>query len=199
MYSNLCRKHYLQMKRHGKTYERTIYDKNPIEIDEENGVAYMTCFDRYGNKTCTTRFDAEFVDKVSKYKWYVRLNHISGLLYVMGSISANKKIFLHRFLIDAPRNMIVDHINHDTLDNLKENLRLCTNRQNSCNRKYNTSRKYPGVFQQYKTSTRWSATITVNYKNIWLGVFNTYEEALAARLAAEQKYFGEFRYTGHGK
>lgn len=196
IYTNLCRKHYLQVSRHGTILERTIYDKNPIEVVDD--IAYMHCFDKKGNETGCVIFNAWHVDRVSMYKWYLRNSNRSSSLYAMGSISPNKKVFLHRFLVNVPKGLYIDHIDHNTLNNLDSNLRVCTSKENSRNRN-NSNRVYPGVFQQYKTSDKWSAVITVDYKNIWLGTFDTLEEAINARKDAEQKYFGDFVYTGHKK
>lgn len=49
-------------------------------------------------------------------------------------IPQGKKIYLHRFLMDSPEGLIVDHINHQTLDNRRENLRVVTHSENMKNR-----------------------------------------------------------------
>ena len=90
----------------------------------------------------------------------------------------------HRLVIGAEAGQIVDHINHNKLDNRIENLRIVTSQENARNR-----RKQTGVFQR-KENGKWQAQIMVNYKNIRLGCYETYEEALQARLKAEQEYFG---------
>ena len=89
---------------------------------------------------------------------------------------------LHRLILNAKKGEIVDHINHNKLDNRKENLRIVTKQQNAQNRK-----KQCGVFKR-NDSGKWQAQIMVNYKNIKLGCFNTYQEALEVRTNAERKY-----------
>ena len=89
---------------------------------------------------------------------------------------------MHRLVMNAKHDEIVDHINNNKLDNRKENLRIVTKQQNAQNRK-----KQCGVFQ--RKNDRWQAQIMVNYKNIRLGCFDTYEQALEVRLNAEQEYF----------
>lgn len=199
VYGDLCRKHYLQMKRHGKILEHTIYDPNPIEVIDN--IAYMKCFDKYGNETCTTKFDAKYVDKVKNIKWYRRISGSKNhkIPYIMGSISPNEKIFLHRFLLDVPEGKFIDHIDHDTMNNLESNIRICESKENARNRSYKSSRPYPGVYQQYGPNSRWTCSITINYKTIHLGTFDTVEEAIKVRKEAEKKHFGDYVYTGHKK
>lgn len=190
VYKDLCRKHYLQIKRHGHILTRTIYDTNEISI--ENNIATMNLYDKKGNKIAETIFDSKHVDKVKKYKWYLRTHKNNSLKYVMGTINS-KKIFLHRFILNTPSNKVVDHINGNTLDNRESNTRICTQANNSKNRIYKTSKgKVPGIYQQYGENGNYSVRITVNYKSIHVGTFKTYEEAVKARLEVEEKYFGEY-------
>ena len=190
-----CRKHYLQMYRHGKILDRTIYDKNKIIVDDN--IATMELYDKHGNVCGITTFDSKFVDDVSKYKWYIRYSGSGNFKvpYVLGTIKGTK-VFLHRFLLMCDDNNKIDHIDRDTMNNRLENLRECTSAENSRNRIYKTSKgKHPGVYQQYENGN-WTARICYNYKTIYLGTFSSYEEALIARKEAEQKYFGEFMVAG---
>ena len=84
----------------------------------------------------------------------------------------------------------VDHINHDVRDNRKENLRICTNRQNSMNR---SNQDGEGVSYR-KDKKKWKAYINDNYRQIFLGYFHTKDEALEARKEAVKKYYGDFRF-----
>jgi hypothetical protein len=87
----------------------------------------------------------------------------------------------------------VDHINRDTLDNRKQNLRICTHQENSCNltKRENTTSKYRGVNYQ-KRRNNWRARITYKGKEYHLGEFNTEEEAFKARIKAEKDLHKEF-------
>lgn len=185
---DLCRKHYLQIKRHNSILERTIYDTNKISI--ENDVAIMELYNKQGNKIAETKLDKIHLDSVKNYKWYLRKN--KDTQYVMGTVNS-RKVFLHRFILNASKGQVVDHINGDTLDNRDSNIRICSQADNCRNRIYKTSKgKIPGIYQQYGKNSNWSVRITYNYKDYHVGTFKTYEEAVAARLQAEQEYFGEF-------
>lgn len=86
----------------------------------------------------------------------------------------------------------VDHINHDTLDNRRSNLRVVTHAQNALNqrkRSHNTS-GFKGV--SFKNG-RWQAKISLNYRQIYLGLFASAEEAGEAYRVAAALYHGDFR------
>ncbi len=105
----------------------------------------------------------------------------------------NQNKRLHRVLINAPNDKTVDHINGNTLDNRKINLRLCTNSENLRNskkRKTNTS-GYKGV-SFCKSCKKYIASITLNYKKIRLGYFEDKKEAAIAYNMAAIKYHGNF-------
>ena len=102
---------------------------------------------------------------------------------------------LHRFLMAAPAGTHVDHINGDKLDNRRENLRVVTPQRNQVNRKRLNKNNTSGVRGVARTnasaSKPWRAQITVNRKNMHLGLFATEAEAIEARRAAELEQFGE--------
>jgi hypothetical protein len=104
-----------------------------------------------------------------------------------------KKILLHRFIVNCPHGYCVDHVNCNTLDNRRSNLRICTqaeNRFNSRKSKSNTS-GYKGV-SWCKNTKKWRAQIKLNGKQINIGRFDDPEEAYEAYVAASQKYHGEY-------
>lgn len=93
-----------------------------------------------------------------------------------------------------PDGMLVDHINGDICDNRLENLRLATPMQNAHNSKTRAKSKsgQTGVYRTPSVKESWLAGICVGGKAIRLGKFKTKDAAIAARRAAEIKYFGEF-------
>jgi hypothetical protein len=104
-----------------------------------------------------------------------------------------KNIYLHRFITNCPPDLCVDHINGNTLDNRQENLRVCTITQNSKNqrKKKNNTSGYKGVVWDRKKA-KWLSNITVNYKYIFLGYYDTPEKAYEAYVTASKKYHGDF-------
>jgi len=139
--------------------------------------------------------DEEDYEKVMKYTWQIATREAKkGLYYFYTDIYKNnkpKRIMLHRYLMDCiPHDgKIVDHKNGKTLDNQKENLRFCShgeNMRNSKKRRNNTS-GYKGV-TYYKSRNKWTATLMVNRKSIFLGYFTTPELAYKAYCEAVEKY-----------
>lgn len=141
--------------------------------------------------------DDEDYERVSQYKWYA--NRIGSNIYAVRSEGGrvNRKfIFLHRFIIDAPKNSMVDHINRNGLDCRRENLRFATKSQNMRNRgpNANNSSGFKGVSWDGKRR-KWQANITIQGKQIGLGRYETAREAAHAYDDAARKYHGEFAWT----
>lgn len=101
-----------------------------------------------------------------------------------------KNVYLHRYIMNCPKGKYVDHINHNTLDNRKENLRITNNADNLRNGQLrpNNTTGINGVYYD-KTRKKYVARIRVNYKIIHLGRFNTLKEATQKRKEAEVKYW----------
>jgi len=145
--------------------------------------------------------DDEDYSLVSKYKWHAV--NVGGRIYAQATIwknNSNRKIYMHRLITTAPEGKDVDHANHNTLDNRKINLRICTRSQNFFNRLKGKSLSiYKGVSQigwtidgHRFTAGKWRARIKIHRKEIYLGTFKTEEEAALAYDAAALKYFGNY-------
>lgn len=91
----------------------------------------------------------------------------------------------------------IDHINGDPRDNRLANLRLATRSQNLANKKRSSKNTsgFKGV-DRVVSRGKWRARIKVDGTDLHLGLFSARADAVAARAAAEAKYFGEFAYGG---
>ena len=90
----------------------------------------------------------------------------------------------------------IDHINGDRSDNRINNLRECTRQQNNANKHFSSGLvNFKGVYYN-KSSKKFMSRIKINRKTIYLGYFDTPEEAHAAYCTAADKYFGEFANYG---
>ena len=146
----------------------------------------------------TVLIDTEDWEKVSQHKWHVyRSDRSDDTMYAATSqLSSPRMLLLHRLVLNAGRGTIVDHKNHNGLDNRKSNLRICTQQENCRNqrrRKNNTS-GYKGVASVGRGSSKWRAYITEGNKQVRLGNFTTKEEAARAYDAKAIEIFGEYAY-----
>ena len=143
---------------------------------------------KYGNlKVLLDDDDYERIQKdFNNMKWCV--SKCRHGLYAQKRVN-KKNIYLHRYIMGNPKG-IIDHINHNTLDNRKSNLRTTTNANNLRNGTLRPNNK-TGVNGVYfdKRRNKYVARIKVNYKDIFIGRYDTLEEAKENRKNAEIKYW----------
>lgn len=104
------------------------------------------------------------------------------------------EVWLHRLVAGASGRVFVDHINGNTLDNRRENLRLCSNQQNQWNsrRRSDNTTGFKGVCDSRRVANPFAARIKVQGKTRFLGMFPTAISAAKAYDAAAIEAFGEF-------
>jgi hypothetical protein len=131
--------------------------------------------------------DYERLKGLKNMKWCVSIKR-NNLVYFQKRFSNLKIKELHRWIMNDPKGKYVDHINKNTLDNRRENLRVCNNSANLRNGKIRPNNKsgFTGVFQK---KDKWGARIRVMYKTVYLGYYDTFDKAVNARKKAEIKYF----------
>lgn len=138
--------------------------------------------------------DEEDAKLLEGHSWFLLKRPGDKNIYARAKIKG-KPVLMHRLILEAPKGSIIDHINGNGLDNRKSNLRFCSMRDNSRNRKIHIGNKsgFKGVLWKVRNK-KWQARICVNYKDISLGLFLDKEDAARAYNAAARKYFGEFAY-----
>lgn len=161
-----------------------------------NEYRYDSSKECYIGKASNT--DAEFMvdkedfDNVSKWTWYE-----TSYGYMMTRVAAKKQIFLHRFICGQTSPLtdeyVVDHINRNTLDNRRSNLRVTSSYGNARNHSLSKSNSsgVTGV-SYYKPGNKYRAYIQDNDKFVSLGYFDTLDDAIAARKEAEGRIYGEY-------
>lgn len=165
--------------KHGKCF-RTRCAPNDYEVSGD--VAKIFMYDKYDNRTGTAIVDLEDLDKCLQYKWYV--NKKPHTNYAKTKIKGNKSLFLHRLVTGYEGNLDIDHINGNGLDNRKCNLRICSRSRNLINQRKRT------VGISKLPSGRYRARLSYNYKRIYIGTYDTEDEAIEARKAKVLELFG---------
>lgn len=175
-----CNKHYQSMIHYGQPYGHQRERTNTYEINGN----ILTITTANGEKILA---DAEDYEKLHKYSWC-----ISKTGYAVANIDG-KVTKMHRYVLDlTDPKQNVDHKNHNTLDNRRVNMRVCTQLQNSKNRGANTGFENVGI--RLLPTGKYNVRITNNRKGIHVGNYDTLEEARLARIEAERKYHGEYGY-----
>ena len=145
--------------------------------------------------------DQDFL-RLSEFKWFTlkRRNTCYAATFTGMWDSKRRRgrilLLMHRVILRLPagRQPCVDHMNGNGLDNRRKNLRVASMSQNLANSKQrwaNNTSGYKGV-SFHKRGHMWTAQITVNYKKIHLGCFQSPEEASGAYRQAAKKFFGQF-------
>lgn len=125
--------------------------------------------------------DDEDYDRIIKDKIKIWINYAPTVRSCYAIFwENNKRIRLHRWLTNCPKGMCVDHINHNTLDNRKCNLRICTTFGNNQNNRNNKTGQ-AGVYWSNRDKT---FIVEINHK--YLGRSKNLNEAIAIRKEAEK-------------
>lgn len=171
-----------------------LREQFPKNVDE--GMIYPV-------QGCNIIIDREDLDIVSAITWHINWSQIrrgEGVYCIGQKRTEGKRITLslHRVVMGCVNGdgKTVDHINGNTLDCRKSNLRICTTAQNISNQKKakNNTSGYKGA-TWVERDKKYRSSICVNKKRIYLGMYSTKEEAHAAYCEASKKYHKDFGRT----
>ena len=134
--------------------------------------------------------DDEDFEELSKHKWYFHNGYALRNDYRKETPT---KIMMHRAILGITDSRMGDHINGNTLDNRRGNLRSCNSAQNTQNRskKTKTSGQYKGITFHRKIK-KWQVMITKNGKANYLGCYESETQAAKVYDEAAIKLFGSF-------
>ena len=139
--------------------------------------------------------DAEDYEWLSRLKWH----NINGYAccYEKNAEGVSRRCQMHRMIMQPPSHLVIDHRNHDPLNNTRQNLRICTRSENQKNQSKmvsmngkSTSSKYKGVYRH--KNGKYKATIRCNGKQYHLGYHKNEIDAAKAYDAKARELHGEF-------
>ncbi len=144
-----------------------------------------------------TIVDDDDYEELSQFKWYASWNRSDRTWRARRNVKKGLLELMHRRILGLGNGQIdkrqVDHINHNSLDNRRCNLRIASHSENQHNRtvQRNTIGGLKGI-SKIPNSNRWRAQISVNGINKHLGCFLTKEAAHSAYFKSASKLHGDF-------
>jgi len=163
----------------------------PIRV--EGNVAFITLTKGY-----VAIIDVDDVERVQSFSWraLVVYSNVYGQCDFPRNSGPRPFALLHRLIMNAPKGFDVDHINCNSLDNRKSNMRICTHSENLCNQRARKDAVSPfkGV-SLAKCKIKWRARIFVSGVETSLGQFDTEQEAHAAYCTASAQIHKDFGRT----
>lgn len=140
--------------------------------------------------------DNEDFDMLNKYKW--KSSNTKGKFFYAHRYIGNNQILMHRVIMNTPKGFDTDHIDHNTLNNQKENLRIVSRQLNNANRKPNTKTAsgYKGLQWDGRVE-KWFAKVMFNKKYIYAGSYLNKIDAAKAYNRLAKKLFGEYAYLNN--
>jgi len=168
--------------------------KNHYELSAD-GATITVYLKRRSGERLPCLIDASDLPKLQELhvSWYGQWNESISSFYAVCNQRINGKkltVYMHRFLMDAPAHLQIDHRDHLTLNNRRYNLRLATNSQNLMNRRGADKDSQTGErgISPYPRYGKFRLALTVNGRQRCCGYYDTIEDAITAR-----EQFQEYR------
>lgn len=176
----LAMEHTIKMGHDNKKY-------NDYDLSGDYGVGYLSCGD-------TFMFDMEDYYKIKDFYWYKQ----NGYILANAVNKRGRSVFIHRIILGlngSNKEKQVDHINHDTYDNRKNNLRIVNNSKNQMNTRAtkNNTTGCKGVYLEKQTN-KYRASITKDKQVYKSKRFVNMQDAIQWRKEIEEQLFGEYSY-----
>ena len=167
---------------------KVFHKMNPYDLTGEYGIGWTI------NTNQEFYFDLEDYDKIKDYCWTEKIEKNGYRRLVSRDANNKKEIRIHQVILGSN----YDHINRNTFDNRKCNLRPASHSENMKNRSIskNNSSGITGVYQ-HSINKKWCSQIVVDSKPLYLGYFDSKEQAIITRLKAEKEYYGDFAPQKH--
>lgn len=191
----LCKKHLHQFEKFGKALDsnsRGVFDPNEIRILED--CCEIDTYDQYGNVLFTYKFDKEDLEKAKQFKWRTVLKNNGKKPYLVTGNQESQKEYFHRYIVNNPKDKEIDHIDGNTLNNCKSNLRILNKFENQLNMKeqINSISKIRGISKNKKGF--YQTDFSYKTKRYYFKPMSNIEEAVYLRYLCEITFQKDFRY-----
>lgn len=196
----LCSKHMHQLHKYNEFKDnipRTNKDLNNYRVEYETNSAIFDVYNQKNEKIAEFIIDLEDLNKVKYHKWRIDTNN----RVITGNCTKKRpRREITHILLDFDKNnektkiLVIDHKDGNTLNNKKENLRICSQSENVCNKHY-MSNNISGVIgvSWDNNRKRWSPEVRYKEIRIHLGRYKDFNEAVYVRFIAEQYLFKEYQ------
>ena len=189
----MCNKHYTQFKKYGKCLDnnpRTVWDDNEIRILDN--YAEIDTYTNTGEVLTTFKLDIEDVPLLTNHKWRTVFKGKQKSPYLVtghAGKQGSNQVYFHRLVMGNP-NQEIDHINIDSTDDRKSNLRLSYRAQQLANTKLRID-NIQGIKGVYyvKRDNKYRAEIQCENKHIYSPAYKTKAEAAYMRYLLEQFFY----------
>lgn len=134
----------------------------------------------FGQKSI--KIDVEDMNKCSNYSWVLSQHQKTFYIVARDKLKqSGKNIYLHNLVLDKPSSFTIDHINRNPFDNRKSNLRICKQNENNYNKDIKLGKNKEKYIYFDKRRNKYRVNFNRNGKQIFIGYFDTIEQAKFVR------------------